>query len=291
MYNNDKLCKVFKHLSKKTWKKIEFNYRNKNYSLREETITNDIIMKLQKLKANKILAFDFSPHVEKNKTGADFEIWFIDKNNNCIGFVIQAKKIRRDFKYRLYNSRSHKKQQIHKLFDYAKGYNDLFPLYAFYNYFDEKKRKLNLKCQSFKEKELNGILISHASNVYPFVTRPSVNIDEIVSISFPWHCLVCCPGYSMNSNIASYLNSLIGFADMLSKKIIDEKNYGEFFDFNNPPIQKELPKRIKNIINYFEDNADLNSEFIRNNWNENIPKHLVIFNNFDDDFKPTKDNE
>lgn len=187
MYKSSLYCKEFIDKSR-----YIFNWLNKQPAVGEESITDWMLFELsESLPSLKYRSF--SRHKEARVTGADWEWWFVD-NTKALCLRIQAKKL---FSFKdNFNSLAYTNRyglQIEKLINDAKVTNAL-PFYTFY-YAPNSNPKV-LCGGAIWNKEDCGVFISPAKQLYDdFVKggkKKIVTDVDILAISNPMHCLVCC---------------------------------------------------------------------------------------------------
>ncbi|MFB6319623.1 DUF6615 family protein [Saccharicrinis sp. FJH54] len=268
------LCIAFKAISARTWNSMHKNFITP-IQKREDAFTSDNLQDLYLMNSDFFRVFDFSPHVESSTTGADWEMWFVDSDGKCFGFAVQAKKLSKDLDYEIGYVPNNGYPQIDRLFDYCRQTNDLTPLYCFYNYFDKVNSTCVWPCKSYPEDEtLWGCAISHGVKIKNLNNLRRNTINDILPVSFPWHCLVCCPGINRNG-LGTYSDRAAGFADLL-KTMGDEneKRIENNSDFENPKIQDSLPKRIQVLLDY--DNGIIPKQMVDEIWGKLKPKQIMI---------------
>lgn len=270
----DTICQAFKTISARTWSSMHKNYITP-IQKREDAFTAENLQDLYLLNSKNFTIFDFTPHVESNLTGADWEMWFVDDNGSSFGFAVQAKKLSSSLTYDIgYIPPSNSYPQINRLFDYCNQNHDLTPLYCFYNYFQNIDSAEIWPCKSFPESQtLWGCSISHGLNIKKLNSLNRNSINDILPLSYPWHCIVCCPGIG-RQNTGTLSDRAAGFADTLKGLTsgLENENLSNI-TFENPEIQK-LPKRIAALREL--KNQSLTKELIDIHWKEYKPKQVLI---------------
>lgn len=267
------LCQAFMTISARTWNSMQKNFSTP-IQKREDAFTADNLQDLYLLNSFNFSVFDFTPHEESYLTGADWEMWFVDDINNSFGFAVQAKKLLNDLTYKIDYVPKNGHPQIGRLFDYCKLHNDLTPLYCFYNYFKNINSTAIWPCQSYPESEtLWGCAISHGLNMKKLIRLNRNSVKDVLPLSFPWHCIVCCPGIGRNGSgtlsdrAAGFADTLIGLDDGLDNSDLED------LTFDNPDIQR-LPERIQAIRELRE--QTISKELIDRYWKEDKPKRILI---------------
>ncbi|SMY07252.1 hypothetical protein LOM8899_01385 [Flavimaricola marinus] len=189
------LCVSFQEMSKWTWSQLERSFRL-NAPFNEETITETILLELKDRHPTDIAIVSFSK-IQEKRLGADWEFWFTDKNGQRgIGWRVQAKRLYRPAEEysALKPSETASSSQIQTLISQAQS-QGLVPIYCFYNSVsDPNDVAQGWACRSFSaNKWLFGCSIAHAVDVHNLGKR---DFKAVSQISMPWHCAVCCQGFS-----------------------------------------------------------------------------------------------
>ena len=186
MHRNGLYCQEFIDKSQ-----YIYNWMKKQPTVGEESITDWLLFALsESLPSLKYITF--SRHKEARETGADWEWWFID-NSKALCLRIQAKKLFASKDN--YNSLAYTNRyglQIEKLIDNAKEKNAI-PFYTFY-YSPPSNPKVLCGGTTWNKQDC-GIFISPAKKLYnDFIVHGKKKITDvdILTISNPLHCLVCC---------------------------------------------------------------------------------------------------
>ncbi len=75
--------------------------------------------------------------------------------------------------------------------------NALIPLYCLYNYWDTNKLSIKWNCSTYSPiTELQGCTMISAGHVKQLISANDKSLRSIAKQALPWHCLVCCKGYS-----------------------------------------------------------------------------------------------
>ena len=186
MHRNHLYCKEFIDKSK-----YVYNWMKKQPSVGEESITDWLLFALSE-SLTSLKYKTFSRHKEARETGADWEWWFVD-DKKALCLRIQAKKLFASKDN--YNSLAYTNKyglQIEKLIDNAKTKNAL-PFYTFY-YSSPCNPKVLCAGTTWNKKDC-GIFISPAKQLYnDFIIhgKKKVTDSDILTLSNPLHCLVCC---------------------------------------------------------------------------------------------------
>lgn len=198
------ICQSFIYRSIGTWFRLKSSIET-GISISEDSITDFNLLDLQTEHPFEIKTQRFNS-TKEGENGADWE-WWLGSNDNWLGFRIQAKKIDvQTLNYKELDHKNKKGKQIDLLIEDSFD-NDplLIPLYVFYNYWDNKfvptwECKINSKCVDISDHEpLFGCGLSYAIDVKEVLENKSKKIDDILEITYPWSCLVCCPQFSKDS--------------------------------------------------------------------------------------------
>ena len=141
---------------------------------------------------------------EEALEGADWE-WWLTSPGLRFGLRIQAKLLKTDsLRYEKLNYKiSSGNRQIDVLIQKAVNgrYGPTFPLYVLYNFWDKTKYYPKWLCQtSRKDIRLLGCGIVEARALKTILDQHGNKLENISDFMYPWSCLVCCRGYSMNPN-------------------------------------------------------------------------------------------
>lgn len=135
---------------------------------------------------------------EEARTGADWAWWF--EGLGWLGMRVQAKRLEassRRYEHLLYLSGKKRTRQVDLLRSAAKK-DGLYPIYCFYNYWDTTAHPVAtvpFHCQSFGPSEqVLGCTLAAADDVHSIVEAGKDDLSSVLDVSFPWVCLVCCPG-------------------------------------------------------------------------------------------------
>lgn len=193
------LCQTFVRLSKRTWRDIR---DSQPIGIGEESITDYLLLHLLRHHQYEVQINKFSKFKEGRTTGADWEWWLV-KNDHGFPMRIQAKRIDSDsLEYPgLYKKAPDgTKLQSDLLIDDAQR-EDCYPLYCFYNYWPRTPSGMDWNCNAYNfERDLLGCAIGDAYKVNKQIRVKSVHLMDIARFCFPWHCLVCCEGFTKMGN-------------------------------------------------------------------------------------------
>lgn len=256
--NKPYICPSFIYQSIKTWNWIKSGNIS-GITLSEESLTDFNLLELTLRHPNNIKTQKFTKNQE-SKTGADWE-WWIYESNHWIGLRIQAKKLYSNSS--LYESLNESETQIEKLIKRASTNSiPLIPLYVFYNYsedktfFNEWECKIDPSCH-IDDESWFGCTISYAPDVKKVLENKKrekgkgKKFIDIIKISYPWSCLVCCNTSSKNNFIPNRIFSFF-------KKAFFNKSDSETIELSDF-IRLEPP----NYVNKIKDGETLSDK----DWN------------------------
>jgi hypothetical protein len=219
------LCEEFRSLSFNTWKEIG-TAKSVNYLLKEESITDRIVLNLKINQGGRMITQEFN-RTQEGKNGADWEFWLLDKKNKFLCLRIQAKILnhRNDCYDDLHYQQKNGTFQSDLLIQVARRHNAI-PLYCLYSYWDTTKISLtNWSCGSFAQApESYGCALVHAEDIVK--VRSFKDLNRIIPLMKPWHCLICCSGFGGGTLVESTLSTLQGLFGQVA-----EQNY----IIENPP--------------------------------------------------------
>ena len=161
-------------------------------SLGEETITDTVLLELAIRHPTEVAMYKFN-RTEKGKTGADW-IWCVTDGKLWFEMLVQAKKL--DQTTMIYpcinryigNTRT---RQIDRIIDVANSV-EITPMYCFYNFFDVSRFRLPWHSCCISPGlfyNLFGCSMAHAPAVRMLQSH---DFSNVINISLPWHCIVCC---------------------------------------------------------------------------------------------------
>ena len=187
----------------------------------EETLTELNLLEIRKSHPYEVATQQYYKR-EENKNGADWEWWFLSREEK-VGFRIQAKKLHTFSQ----SYKTFKKSQMKTLIDQAAASTPKrIPLYIFYNYFVGESRKYNYQfaCEQ-KDMALLGCSVASARRI---ARQSSRKLKELAPLMSPWSSLVCCgdPSWNIAKRASSYVFSEmehmrqgdVGMSDYIVKK-------------------------------------------------------------------------
>jgi hypothetical protein len=193
------LCETFRSLAFRTHDHLA-RARRVGHQPLEETFTDINILELKDRHPHEVYSKTFTKH-EEGVNGADWEWWLTNSSRTSwLGLRVQAKILHlatNTFQHLHYRSGTPRTPQIDKL-RYESNRDGLIPLYCFYTHFDPDKPTNTPLCRSFHNApESYGCAITSLDNVAKLRLLGKINdLDSVLEWAMPWHCLVCCSGYS-----------------------------------------------------------------------------------------------
>jgi len=202
------------------------------HDLGEESITDYLILDLKRWHPDQVTIFRFNRYQEGKTTGADWEWWFTGKGK-WFGMRVQAKKL--DSRTLTYKSLPHRlknsqRKQVNLLINDAKK-RGLYPLYCFYNYWNNRSADPTWRCGTFApRRELWGCTISDAVSVRRKINSNAIGLSDIGPVSMPLMCLVCCngffgPGASLPQKVRGIAQQLSGRNQGIAELRVNPPDY------------------------------------------------------------------
>lgn len=252
------ICHTFCYRAIETWN-LMFAGEIAGISISETTLTELNLLEIKRRHPTKVYIQKFSQQDEGKRTGADWE-WWIGSNSQWLGIRVQAKRLK-DKNADSYSSFNHSNthgKQVEMLLDNARKHQ-LYPMYCFYNSGYIKSFPSRWNCGAFAQQEnLLGCSIADAFKVKSLLNQQDKKSfsNNLSSISYPWHCIVCCPGFrSLN-----YPDSLPGRAASFLQRISGGSTEDILFIREEPPSyvtrllqgeatdEEELPEGISGLF-------------------------------------------
>jgi hypothetical protein len=193
------LCETFRSLAFSTHAQLAKGRRVGHQPL-EETFTDINILELKDRHPAEIYSKTFSKHRE-GVNGADWEWWLTNSSRSSwLGLRVQAKVLHLatdSFPHLHYKSGTPKTYQLSKLKSEA-ARDGLFPMYCFYTHDTSQRTAAAPQCRSFPyAPESYGCALTSIDHVENLQTSGEIHdLASVMSAAVPWHCLVCCSGYS-----------------------------------------------------------------------------------------------
>lgn len=167
--------------------------------LGEESLTDFNLLEICTRHPNEVVTKTFTKRQEA-ATGADWEWWFTGNSKKWLGFRIQAKVLdwQSDRFEHLHYKLASDDYQADLLCKRARSNTETpkrIPLYCLYSQWRYKNPAHIWLCGSFPlTLESFGCSLVDARKIVKL--RPKRNLDELLPVMTPWHCIVCCEGYS-----------------------------------------------------------------------------------------------
>lgn len=161
----------------------------------EETVTDINLLAIQMSHPALVRTRKFTRHAESRRSGADWE-WWLGTPGHWVGIRVQAKKL--DIGTERYKSLDHVSangRQVDLLLR-ASQRESFWPMYCFYNYSANVMPQRWRVCGEPRVDELMGCAVSPAPAIEGAIRRGADRLVDIVPLSRPWSCLVCCKGHS-----------------------------------------------------------------------------------------------
>lgn len=193
------LCDSFRSIAFQTWRKMG-QARGVHHQPLEETFTDLNLLSLRLSNPQELFTVQFTKPQE-GCNGADWEWWFVDSAVQT-GFPvrIQAKVLNLVtdcFEHIHYKQKSGAYQC--DLLEQQAVNSGMIPLYCLYLHKDGLSEPPNA-CGSYAyAPESFGCSIVPTSHVRALRASGETGINAVLQEATPWHCLVCCRGYSEGS--------------------------------------------------------------------------------------------
>jgi len=193
------LCETFRSLAFSTHAQLA-KARRVGHQPLEETFTDINILELKDRHPADIYSKTFSKRKE-GVNGADWEWWITNgSRSSWLGLRVQAKVLHLatgTFPHLHYKSGSPATYQLSRLSAEA-ARDGLIPLYCFYTHGAFQRKAPRYLCGSFPyAREVYGCSLASAEHVSKLQAIGELDdLASVMSAAIPWHCLVCCTGYS-----------------------------------------------------------------------------------------------
>lgn len=217
------LCETFRSLAFSTHTQLAKGRRVGHQPL-EETFTDLNILELKDRHPSEIFSKTFSKRRE-GVNGADWEWWLTNSSRSSwLGLRVQAKVLHLatdSFPHLHYKSGTPKTYQLSKLKSEA-ARDGLFPIYCFYTHGTSLKTASGLPCQSFPyAPESYGCALTSITHVANLQAAGEVHdLVSVMAAAVPWHCLVCCTGYSkgdLPTRARAYLEATFNVSESVAR--------------------------------------------------------------------------
>ena len=229
MHSN--LCETFRALAFRTYDQLS-KARAVNYQPLEETLTDVNILELKYRHPSEVYSRTFNKR-EEGVNGADWEWWLTNsQRNQWLGMRVQAKILylaKNNFPHLHYSSGNPKISQLTKL--RRQAFKDgLVPLYCFFTHISSTKINTlhNYSCLSFPNAlETYGCALTSLSHIESLQKQGKNDLNSVLSGAMPWHCLVCCNGYTnidLPTNAWNFLKNVFFDNDIKKDNLQDRQN-------------------------------------------------------------------
>ena len=267
----ERFCKVFRSLSYKVWNMMSesqyygFHRSRGNFSrglnIGEDTITDFVLMEVCKKLPHEVIAFKFSKRFEAEE-GVDWE-WWILSASGILGIRLQAKKlhfINGTYIYEHLDYRRNNQYQVDKLIQYATK-EGLMPLYIFYNWWDRGTGLDNLVnytygCRIYSP-AMQGITIADAISIEQRVKQSKKEAKDVLSVSWPIHCLFCKYYSDLSESISGFLKENNRFGQGLKTRKFERLPQVVLNMIQSEEPKEDTPTYITFIIDPTEPHEDV----------------------------------
>lgn len=175
-----------------------FSWLSKQPAVKEESLTDWYLFQLSE-RIDCLTYLQFTRHEEGNKTGADWEWWFVFSDTEAFAARIQAKKLKhKDDNYPGIAYTSVGKLQIDRLIEDASA-DDFAPFYVFYS--DAKSDPL---CRAHESLHTESVYLGDAYRLrdeFIHKGKRRLSPEQVLAHTNPLSCLFCC---SLFLPLASY---------------------------------------------------------------------------------------
>jgi len=189
------LCRTFRRRALATWNLMKDGFRM-GVDPSEPALTEINLIEIQKRHPDEVKTVKFTQWDEGTQTGADWE-WWLGAQDGWLGLRVQAKRLHPG--KMVYETLDHSREgqlQVDILIEDALA-TGLVPLYCFYNFWDPAQFNPDWRCQSFPRSVRSfGCAVAHARPVRKLIHLKTNGLQDVIGVSMPWHCLVCCPGFA-----------------------------------------------------------------------------------------------
>ncbi len=272
------LCIAFQHIAARTWNRVRSNHTTP-ILVREDGLTALNLQDLYQLQLKEFTVIDFTPYLESNTTGADWEWWFMQPGR-YFGAAVQAKTLTAAHNYDIGYLPRNGYPQIRRLLDYSNN-NNLTPMYCFYNWW-QVPPTIPWPCHSFvKQEDLWGCALADGINVWKLYLRNRYSLADLNRYTMPWHCIVCCPGHvdggpSGPSTRASGIARVLRHQSSIDELLEPENVQGDYMEFPEPRTVEKLPERITVLRKHAESHERIGRDLILDLFGETPPSRVII---------------
>jgi hypothetical protein len=189
-----RICASFRQLARRIWRDLS-DATSAALQRDEETITNDLLLGLWRQHPSDVTIVQFNKRQE-SRTGADW-LWALTDGANWLLMLVQAKRLYPQtdrYEQLARQVGAPPRDQIDILLNTA-NHLRAWPVYFFYNFTTSRPLPILWNCQSFPlTDQLFGCSVAEATAVKSTIASAGDTLSAISRVSFPLHCLVCCPG-------------------------------------------------------------------------------------------------
>lgn len=254
--SRDNACNVFKRTATSVWNLLG-NAHRENFSIREETITEMLLLELQLSLSPNILVYQKKLSAQdESQIGADW-IWaIVGKNNQTMILYVQAKKFfpASNAYTNLWNDNSNPNAQARQLLNnyyiFLPSRVPMCPIYIFYNYFPGHTNNISCNCLQSFPVQYSGCSYADAFDVLNVINAGHKDLGALYPIQYAWHCLVCdCK--SSNVNLAQkFYNIIVGNASAYRRKLTLLSEIDRRYRNFSPEtyLQNQPPRFVTDII-------------------------------------------
>ena len=237
--SNLDICHTFCNRAIETWN-LMYSGEIAGISISETTLTELNLLEIKRRHPTKVYIKKFSQQDEGKITGADWE-WWIGSNSQWLGIRVQAKRLKADnaLSYSSFGHSNKHGNQVDMLIENA-HIKRLYPMYCFYNSGYIKSFPSRWNCGTFAQQEnFLGCSIADALTVRALLKKNKKDFSvNLSSISYPWHCIVCCQGFRSLGYTDSLPRRAASFIHHISEGVSEE------FEF----IREEPPLYVRRLL-------------------------------------------
>jgi len=248
------LCQLFQGISQRTWGLLR-NSRESGINIGEETITEINLLEIALQSRLRVNIRQLNRR-EEGQIGADWQMWFIDRNGDSCGLTVQAKKIDGNMEYPHLNYRvggnANGELQVDRLIRNSDNNplepgRRLMPVYVFYNYWNGYGQNLLECCKNYHRWTPNyGISFTDAFGVKRLINNNQLSLDDVAPIMLPWGCLVCCSD-RVNKDATFVQRIFRLFKYIVAKSLGNEIQEAQSFLAEQKMVMREVPGYVDKI--------------------------------------------
>jgi hypothetical protein len=215
------LCASFQTLSECVWDDLEAAAQA-HLQRDEETIMNDLLLDLWRLHPHDVILVQFNKHQEA-RTGADW-LWGLTDGTSWLAMLVQAKRLYQQterYEKLVHAVGTPPRDQINILLNAARQVR-ASPAYLFYNFTTQQPLapRVHWNCASFPRRDrLFGCSVAEASAVKSILTSAGDGLSPVSRVSFPFHCLVCCP--VLGNSLPTRAHGVLSSSRQITATLID----------------------------------------------------------------------